>query len=683
MPTYTYPGVYVEELPSSVRSIIGVGTSITAFIGRAIKGPTNKATTIHSYADYTRIFGGLWKKSNMSYAVYQYFQNGGVDAIIVRVTNNAKPATFTLKSEALTNIKTIIDALKTVNTNFPAAQDKAAKELAVKPVVTFIKDNAGGLRKAEKLIDKIVDESIRGDVKKLVQSEVYDAFEDVLVDAVKAIKDLPADSANKVTGAIIGTTGNKFKKIDKEIASNTDDILSKLSDDAALWVAANKDKVKGIIKDVVTELITEAVTEIKISKIKFKVANEGIWGEKLDIEISDADKAKIKEDGDSTYFDLTVYQKGASDDDPKSLLETFRNVSLDKESPRFISKLLAKGVSTYIEMNYEDKDLPDKLPYGKLTVVLDDNSASDGDELDGGEVEGNDEGKTGMYALKDADLFNLLCIPAYNKAEDKRKDAVYPAALAFCNARRAILIVDPPATEPNPWKSADDVLENFSAYIAKDKNGAIFFPRIKAPDPLEEYRLKEFDPCGVVAGVIARTDAQRGVWKAPAGIEAVLAGVPDLAVRLTNEQNGMLNPKGVNCLRILPDVGRVIWGSRTLRGADGLADQWKYLSVRRTALYIEETLFRGTQWVVFEPNDERLWAQIRLNIKAFMHSLFVKGAFQGTDPNKAYLVKCDSETTTQTDIDAGIVNILVGFAPLKPAEFVVLKIQQLAGQELE
>jgi phage tail sheath protein FI len=137
----------------------------------------------------------------------------------------------------------------------------------------------------------------------------------------------------------------------------------------------------------------------------------------------------------------------------------------------------------------------------------------------------------------------------------------------------------------------------------------------------------------------------------------------------------------VNCVRIFPVYGAISWGARTLRGADEMADEWKYIPVRRLALYIEESLYRGTKWVVFEPNDEPLWAQIRLNIGAFMHSLFRQGAFQGSSPAEAYLVKCDKETTTQDDINRGIVNILVGFAPLKPTEFVILKIQQLAGQE--
>jgi len=151
-------------------------------------------------------------------------------------------------------------------------------------------------------------------------------------------------------------------------------------------------------------------------------------------------------------------------------------------------------------------------------------------------------------------------------------------------------------------------------------------------------------------------------------------------VPLTDGEIGQLNPIAVNCLRALPATGRVVWGSRTGEGADRLASEWKYIPVRRTALFIEESLYRGTQWVVFEPNDEPLWAQIRLNVGTFMNNLFRQGAFQGQTPREAYFVKCDKETTTQADIDLGIINIHVGFAPLKPAEFVVIRLQQIAGQ---
>jgi uncharacterized protein len=183
-----------------------------------------------------------------------------------------------------------------------------------------------------------------------------------------------------------------------------------------------------------------------------------------------------------------------------------------------------------------------------------------------------------------------------------------------------------------------------------------------------------------MAGLYAATDAGRGVWKAPAGTDVRLRGVQGLDYVLTDRENGALNPLGVNCLRSFPIFGNIAWGARTLDGADQQASEWKYIPVRRLALYLEESLYRGTKWVVFEPNDEPLWAQIRLNVGAFMQNLFRQGAFQGKTPAEAYFVKCDKETTTQNDINLGIVNILVGFAPLKPAEFVIIKVQQMAGQ---
>ena len=257
----------------------------------------------------------------------------------------------------------------------------------------------------------------------------------------------------------------------------------------------------------------------------------------------------------------------------------------------------------------------------------------------------------------------------------------WKAAASYCEERRAMLLIDPPSN----WTSIDDAeggADELRSVIGSDlaRNAAVYFPRLRMADPLAENRLADFAPCGAVAGIIARTDTQRGIWKAPAGLDASFSGVRGLTYLMTDGQNGVLNPLGVNCLRAMPAAGNVIWGARTLAGADRLASEWKYLPVRRLTLFIEESLYRGTQWVVFEPNDEPLWAQIRLNVGAFMQNLFRQGAFQGRSPREAYFVNCDHETTTQNDIDLGIVNIHVGFAPLKPAEFVVIRIQQMAGQ---
>jgi phage tail sheath protein FI len=252
-----------------------------------------------------------------------------------------------------------------------------------------------------------------------------------------------------------------------------------------------------------------------------------------------------------------------------------------------------------------------------------------------------------------------------------------------------MLIVDSPAAwSKDPITAANVAATSFNTPGKLNltglaaRNAALYFPRVKKSDPLSQGQIDTFVPCGIIAGVMASTDVQRGVWKAPAGIDAALNGITGLDVSLTNAENGQLNPLGINCLRTFPVFGSVVWGARTARGADQLADEYKYVPVRRLALFMEESLYRGTQWVVFEPNDEPLWAQIRLNVGAFMHNLFVQGAFQGQTPADAYFVRCDKNTTTQNDINLGIVNIVVGFAPLKPAEFVVLQIQQIAGNIL-
>ena len=303
-----------------------------------------------------------------------------------------------------------------------------------------------------------------------------------------------------------------------------------------------------------------------------------------------------------------------------------------------------------------------------------------GDDLIG--VGSNPDDKKGLYALDDVDLFNILCIPRIsivsgdNALSPGEVKTVMARAIDLCERRRAFFVIDTPTNINDVQK----IKEWADETGIRHKNAALYFPRIKIADPLNEFRLRSFGASGTIAGLYARTDSNRGVWKAPAGTEATLVNAHALDYKLTDGQNGTLNPLAINCLRNFPIYGNICWGARTLDGADQKASEWKYIPVRRVTLFIEESLFRGTQWVVFEPNDEPLWAQIRLNIGAFMHSLFRQGAFQGQTPKEAYFVKCDKETTNQTDINSGIVNIVVGFAPLKPAEFVIIQIQQMAGQ---
>jgi hypothetical protein len=302
----------------------------------------------------------------------------------------------------------------------------------------------------------------------------------------------------------------------------------------------------------------------------------------------------------------------------------------------------------------------------------------DGNPPGANDIIGVRANKTGMFALEDVDLFNILCIPrAADLSPATAMFTVYSNAAAYCLERRAFMIVDIPSSVDNVQKMKDFMDANATL---RNRNAAIYFPRTRIADPLNNQRLRDIASSGTMAGVYARTDNDRGVWKAPAGIDTTLRNVSELVYVQTDPENGVLNPLGINALRNFAVFGNVAWGARTMDGADVQASEWKYLPVRRFALFLEESLYRGTKFAVFEPNDEPLWAQIRLNVGAFLQNLFRQGAFQGQTPRDAYFVKCDKDTTTQNDIDQGIVNILVGFAPLKPAEFVIIKISQIAGQ---
>ena len=543
----SYPGVYVQEIASGVRTITGVATSITAFIGRTARGPDDLPVTISSFGDFERIFGGLWVESSLGYAVRDFFVNGGGQAIIVRLYN----------PETGQNARPVKSKLKLGDFRFEAAQ----------------KGNwATSLRAS-------IDLDVAGDV-------------------ARRLGLVPADLFNLEVREIDG----KGATVGREVFRN-------------LSAKDSPRRIDKVLKD---------------------------------------QSALLRWDGDFPTAALPAVVAGVDDVSRNEVALAAANAA-NPQVPATITAATAALAAARLAADASNG----------IALTKADNFTPVGAEA----------GKKGLFALERADLFNLLCIPPYTPSADVDQSLLSDAA-AYCEKRRAFLLVDAPST----WIDSATAKANFANLPIRSKNAALFFPRLRQPNPLRDNQKEDFVASGVVAGIIARTDASRGVWKAPAGIQASLVGVPELTIGLTDAENGILNQIGVNCLRAFPAAGKVVWGARTLRGADQLADEYKYIPVRRTALFIEESLFQGLQWVVFEPNDEPLWAQIRLNAGAFLQNLFRQGAFQGSTPRDAYFVKCDKETTTQNDINLGIVNVLVGFAPLKPAEFVVISIQQIAGQ---
>ncbi len=275
----------------------------------------------------------------------------------------------------------------------------------------------------------------------------------------------------------------------------------------------------------------------------------------------------------------------------------------------------------------------------------------------------------GIRALDAVDVINIICLPGLSDA------GILRAAMDYSRSRRAFLIVDAPRTATTP---AEMVSLMDGSDLPRSDCAAVYYPWVHVADPIRGNSVRLTAPSGAIAGIFARTDATRGVWKSPAGAHARLIDVQGAAHAVTDNENQMLNPRAVNCLRMFSGSGPVIWGARTLQGDDRTASDWKYIPVRRMAFYIEESLSRGLQWTVFEPNGEALWQQIRRSAGEFMRTLFTQRAFQGATPHEGYFLKCDSSTTTADDVTNGVVNVVIGFAPLKPAEFVVISLRLLS-----
>ncbi|HUR04618.1 MAG TPA: phage tail sheath subtilisin-like domain-containing protein [Nonomuraea sp.] len=592
----SYPGVYVNEVSSGVRTITAVATSITAFLGRTRRGPVNQATIVNGFAEYQRLFGGLWRDSTVSFAVRDFFANGGGQAVIVRLVDSTAT---TAPLAAL-----------------PVPQDKTTRAAEAK-------------KKAD-------------DEAKAAKTRATKAAQDADEAEAKA-KAKPDDPA---------------------------DAKKKADDDAKAARAKAKDAQAEADAKVVAAAEATATLAAETAGLVLEAVEPGSWANGLKVAIAypvpaDADVADRLGVAEHDLFNLTVIDKTTGEQ------ETCNNVHVNAGARRVDSVLAAE--SRLVRAT----GVPASRPLETTDAVAVSAPGVDGAPLGFEDYAHPDlsNGHKGLWALDLVDQFNLLCIPPPTIDGDTLS-TVYQAAMEYCRLHRAMLVVDPPAAMT--VAKAATVLQDLALTGEAARNVALYYPRVRQADPTAEGRLGTFPGCGVVAGVMARTDATRGVWKAPAGLDASLSGVADLAINLTDAENGQLNSLGVNCLRTLPVAGRVVWGARTLRGSDQMGDEYKYVPVRRLALYIEESLFRGIQWVVFEPNDEPLWAQIRLNVGAFLQNLFRQGAFQGSTPRDAYFVKCDRETTTVNDVNNGRVNVHVGFAPVRPSEFVVLQIQQIA-----
>ncbi|GJL69776.1 MAG: hypothetical protein NPIRA06_24110 [Nitrospirales bacterium] len=279
----------------------------------------------------------------------------------------------------------------------------------------------------------------------------------------------------------------------------------------------------------------------------------------------------------------------------------------------------------------------------------------------------------GLSLLDGIRDFNILCIPQTEQLPDAHAAKVMQAAIALVAKYRAMYFLDVPQRDA-PRQTVRTLTTWFHQQSGvHHPNVAMYVPRVQVPQSLKKAPL-HIPASGAMAGVWARTDQQRGVWKSPAGMEAILHGVQGIEQTLTQSEMGQLTKLGINPIRQTSPSQFVAWGAKTLSSNR----EWQDLSVRRLGLFLELSIQQGLEWVVGEPNDEPLWTHIRQAIEIFLQSLFRQGAFQGQKAQDAYFVKCGRNTISASDQTAGIVNIMIGFAPIKPAEFMILNIQQKA-----
>ncbi len=762
----TYPGVYIQEIPSGFRAISGVSTSIAAFVGMAKRGPLLEPTRVLGFKDYERVFSADTSQGEMTDQVRQFFINGGEQAFIVRVADDsAQVATVDLSNEDGAIVLTLnsrdagLDANQIrARVDYNTASSERTFNLTVfrethdasgTAVVSALETHTGlemnpnGARYAETIINQ---------QSQLVRATVNSAnvTAAATLNAFSASATLFADAAavEAAVGAAIANAGSTLGRFRIKVGDSP-------------WVTVELDSSGFTFADIATRINTMLAphTSVQVTtpapanaplRIEADTAGNGVLVERApQLDIAQALGLGVAQGGIEVGSfaaarpapsSLVSILDGAGAGDLAALLAfggvakaNLTNVGVALVRPFTVALADIAYPSATGNMNQgtnaglslrnirenlqaiatalsaESDDWRAEVHGHRLVLIPDFGDSSSGVNatftsqtpdlsganqifdgitstraaaalgggLDGDVPTGPDYDEAYQRIDEKVDLFNLLILPksAGDTGDPSIRSTLWGAASAFCRKERAFLIADIEPTRQTPDGVLQE-LQDLRTGVVKD-HMAVWWPQVTIAS---NGTRKNIDPSGSIAGLMARIDGSRGVWKAPAGLEGDIRGVLGARVPMSDEQNGLINPEAINAVRVFPG-GVVSWGARTLDGFDNSGNtDYRYVPVRRFALFIEESLVRGLRFAIFEPNDEPLWAQIRLAAGAFMNGLFRRGAFAGRTAREAYFVKADAETTTPQDQALGVVNVLVGFAPLRPAEFIVITIQQLAGQ---
>ncbi|MFC0541503.1 phage tail sheath family protein [Kutzneria chonburiensis] len=640
MATVSYPGVYVQEVSGGVRPLDTASTSTAAFVGLAEMGPDTEATLVTSWTDFQRRYGSFTDDGYLAQSVFQYFNNGGRQCYIVRVTRgDAVAADVSLNNRVGVNGFTFSAKNKGLWGNTLLLQ---VEDGTLDPGNTF----KLSIRRQD---DPAVVPASPQDLPPL------EVFDNLSVDPTSpdyAVSVLGSRST-LVNAQLLAANTSIQRGLHRGAAGPTLPLNSNLN----FQINVDGDGYQQVALPPATGTAT-ALADVAAA-------------------IQTAVKALVKKKTSTDATAFTGFTCTVDPAGPNLLLQS--GTAANPASSVLVQAATTNDASFQLKLGLagggrSENGIAVRRPVNAPVIQV-------GDSAVAAPVSAAHAGADGVATFTEqlfADGFakldhltdvSLLAVPG------EATPAMADKGMGYC-ANRPLQDMFYIGETGQLDDEVSDATTFRNKLTTANSYGAVYFPWVKATDPTGRSRDPILlPPSGYVAGLYARTDSARGVWKAPAGTEASLNGVVGLTAELSDVDHGNLNPKGINVVRRFAGSGIVSFGARTI-SSDPL---WRYVPVRRTAIMLRVSIYNGIQWAVFEPNDESLWAQLRLSIGSFMTTLFRQGAFQGATPSQAFFVKCDAETTTQADIDNGVVNVQVGFAPLKPAEFVVVKISQQAG----
>jgi uncharacterized protein len=645
----TFPGVYVQEVPSGVRTIVGVSTSVTAFVGAARQGPVDTPVRVRSIAEYVRVFGPPLDAAHpMGHAVGHFFANGGSQALVVRVVGAAAEQAAVDLRNAATAPATVLRLRAIGEGTWANKVGGVGMEVAVDHAATSNPADLFTLTVRLRGCDPRTGASV------VAAEETYQNLSMAPSHPRHADTMLAASAlVSAVAPATPLATTDQATSLGVDLGAGN----VTLPAGGTLRLAVDHGPPADLV--IVPETTDQSLPKAQLrSRIDAGAAAAGL---PVDTSSSSGNRIGLSTTG-SGGLDRSVVVLPAAGPDVAQVLGLGLTWGGTEVSGAASVRPAATGATPLGFAGGVDADpTPDEVvPTG---------------------------GVGGVFSLGVLDFprFNLLClpdVPASDPADPLTagRSQALARAMAHCQQERAFLLVDTPLgwdIDPNP---------NVGGLAALGEHGAIYYPRLTIVEqgPGGLPLTSDLPTCGAVAGIMARTDAALGVWTAPAGLGAGVVGIAGLSEPTDDGLSGLLNPLGVNVLRAFPGAGTVLWGARTLKGADSQASEFKYIPVRRLTNFIASSLYLGTQFAVFAPNDVDLHAQLRLAVGTFMRGLFRAGAFQQSSSRSesdSYFVTCDETVNPQSEIDLGRVNVVVGFAPLKPAEFVILTITQISKLE--